>query len=304
MASSIGARISPRERGWRDDVSDRGLGSAAARLGCGRETLHPEEGQARHGRKDERGGSVDEIAGRAPARARHRRRRRVPEQPHYRHLLTPRPGGNHLRRRNEQGRRSAAQTRARARRSARGDSRAPAPCEAGVRIDAVRRSLGRREDGGRALIPATTREEGKTMRVHVRSTLAALVVAGVAMADPVVTITPPSGARFFPGQRFDIRVEAKGKGKFSATMSIDGKCQGFSSPKNVCPKWTEPSATADGVTLPTPTLYGGFHLPGVLPQKPGSHTITPKGSDDDGTTTAAATFVLPGPPPPHSRQDR
>jgi len=52
------------------------------------------------------------------------------------------------------------------------------------------------------------------MRVHVRSTLAALVVAGVAMADPVVTITPPSGARFFPGQRFDIRVEAKGKGKF------------------------------------------------------------------------------------------
>ena len=142
------------------------------------------------------------------------------------------------------------------------------------------------------------------MRVHVRSTLAALVVAGVAMADPVVTITPPSGARFFPGQRFDIRVEAKGKGKFSATMSIDGKCQGFSSPKNVCPKWTEPSATTDGVTLTTPTLYGGFNLRGFSSKKPGSHTITAKVSDDDGTTTAAATFVVQAPRLAHGGRTR
>src|SRR3989441_9727772 len=142
------------------------------------------------------------------------------------------------------------------------------------------------------------------MRVHVRSTLAALVVAGVAMADAVVTTTPPSGARFFPGQRFDIRVEAKGKGKFSATMSIEGKCQGSSSPKNVCPRWTEPSATTDGVTLTTPTLYGGFNLRGFSSKKPGGPTITAKVSDDDATTTAAATLRVPAPPPPHGGRAR
>src|SRR5439155_5170062 len=99
------------------------------------------------------------------------------------------------------------------------------------------------------------------MRVHVRSAFAALAVAGAATADPVVTITPPNGARFFPGQRFDIPAEATGKGRISATMAIDGKCQGISSPRNACPKWTEPSATTAGITL-TPSLYGGFNLRG------------------------------------------
>jgi len=142
------------------------------------------------------------------------------------------------------------------------------------------------------------------MRVHVRSVLAALVVAGAARGDPVVTITPPDGARFFPGQRFDIRVEAKGKGKFSATMAVDGRCQGFSSPRNACPKWTEPSATTDGVTLTTPTLYGGFNLRGFSSSKPGSHTITAKVSDDEGTTTAAARFVVQAPRPAHGGRTR
>jgi alkaline phosphatase len=133
------------------------------------------------------------------------------------------------------------------------------------------------------------------MRVSGRSLLAALVLAGAATADPVVTITPPNGARFFPGQRFDIRVEAKGKGKFSATMTIDGKCRAFSSPRNACPKWTEPSATTDGITTTSPTLYGGFNLRGFSSNKPGIHTITAKVSDEEGTTTAAATFVVQSP---------
>ena len=141
------------------------------------------------------------------------------------------------------------------------------------------------------------------MRVHVRSAFAALAVAGAATADPVVTITPPNGARFFPGQRFDIRVEATGKGKFSATMAIDGKCQGFSSPRNACPKWTEPSATTDGITL-TPSLYGGFNLRGFSSNRPGNHAITAKVSDGEGTTTAAATFVVQSPRPGHGARTR
>ncbi|TMB26509.1 MAG: alkaline phosphatase [Deltaproteobacteria bacterium] len=139
------------------------------------------------------------------------------------------------------------------------------------------------------------------MKVDARSMLAALFVAGAATADPVVTITPPKGARFFPGQRFDIRVEAKGKGRFSATMAVDGKCQGFSSPRNACPKWTEPSATPDGIT---PALYGGFNLRGFSSNKPGTHTITAKVTDDEGTTTAAATFVVQAPRPGHGGRTR
>jgi len=142
------------------------------------------------------------------------------------------------------------------------------------------------------------------MRVHVRSAFAALAVAGAATADPVVTITPPNGARFFPGQRFDIRVEATGKGKFSATMAIDGKCQGFSSPRNACPKWTEPSGITDGITLTTPSLYGGFNLRGFSSNRPGNHAITTKVSDGEGTTTAAATFVVQSPRPGHGARTR
>jgi alkaline phosphatase len=130
------------------------------------------------------------------------------------------------------------------------------------------------------------------MKVHARSMLAALVVAGAAAAAPVVTITPPNGARFFPGQRFDIRVEAKGKGTFSAIMTIDGKCQAFSSPRNACPDETSRSATTDGITTTSPTLYGGFNLRGFSSNKPGIHTITAKVSDDEGATTATATFLV------------
>ena len=142
------------------------------------------------------------------------------------------------------------------------------------------------------------------MMLLVRSMLAALVLAGPAAADPIVTITPPQGARFFPGQRFDIRVEAAGTGKFSATMSIDGKCQPFSSPRNACPEWTEPSATTDGITVAAPTPYGGFNLRGFSSNEPGTHTIVAKVRDDEGTTTASATFLVQAPRPGHGGATR
>ena len=41
-------------------------------------------------------------------------------------------------------------------------------------------------------------------------------------APTAVTITPPKGARFLTGQRFDLRVEGNGTGPFSATLSSSG----------------------------------------------------------------------------------
>ena len=53
---------------------------------------------------------------------------------------------------------------------------------------------------------------------------------GTAKAHPTsVSVTPPNGARFLVGQRFDLRVEGKGSGPFSATLAIEGKPQTFTS---------------------------------------------------------------------------
>jgi len=131
------------------------------------------------------------------------------------------------------------------------------------------------------------------MRVHARSMLAALVVAGAATADPVVTITPPSGARFFPGQRFDIRVEGKGTGKYAATLTIDGKPQPFTSPSDA----STPSATTDGVTS---AGYGGFNVRGFSSKRPGWHTIVATVTDDSGTSTATGGFLVQSPRSGHA----
>lgn len=121
-----------------------------------------------------------------------------------------------------------------------------------------------------------------------RLLLASLFIAGVASAAPTVTVTPPSGARFFPGQRFDIRVEAKGTGSYSATLSIDGVPQSFTSPSNAA----TPSAATDGVTS---AGYGGFNLRGFSSRKSGLHTISATVKDDTGSTSATATFAVVAP---------
>src|SRR5262245_16286098 len=55
-------------------------------------------------------------------------------------------------------------------------------------------------------------------------------IGGAVFAAPTeVTISPYNGARFLPGQRFDLRVEGRGTGPFSATLSIDGDTQRFTS---------------------------------------------------------------------------
>jgi len=56
--------------------------------------------------------------------------------------------------------------------------------------------------------------------MKLRILFSVFVVATATAAAPTVSIVPPNGARFFPGQRFDIRVEAKGTGKFAASLTI------------------------------------------------------------------------------------
>ena len=43
-----------------------------------------------------------------------------------------------------------------------------------------------------------------------------------ALAATDVSVVPPAGARFLAGQKFDLRVEGKGTGPYSATLAIDG----------------------------------------------------------------------------------
>ena len=125
--------------------------------------------------------------------------------------------------------------------------------------------------------------------MNLRSLLLSLAVAGAASATPVVTVTPPSGARFFPGQRFDIRVEAKGTGPYAAELSVDGRKLSFTSPSDA----STPSASTDSVTSPG---YGGFNLRGFSSRKPGLHTIIATVSDGTGpVATASASFLVVSP---------
>lgn len=97
-----------------------------------------------------------------------------------------------------------------------------------------------------------------------------------------VSVTPPDGARFAVGQRFDLRVEGKGAGPFSATLSIDGARQTFTS-------GAQNTTTTDGITV---AGFGGFNLRGYSNQTPGFHTITATFSDATGSVTVAAQFEI------------
>src|SRR6267143_971389 len=137
--------------------------------------------------------------------------------------------------------------------------------------------------------PFTSVQNPQGEAMNLRSLLLSLAVAGAASATPVVTVTPPSGARFFPGQRFDIRVEAKGTGPYAAELSVDGRKLSFTSPSDA----STPSASTDSVTSPG---YGGFNLRGFSSRKPGLHTIIATVSDGTGpVATASASFLVVSP---------
>ncbi len=113
--------------------------------------------------------------------------------------------------------------------------------------------------------------------------LIAIGAAGSVYAAPTeVTVTPPNGARFVAGQKFDLRVEGKGAGPFSATIAVDGHRLRFTSGE-------QNSMTTDGVTA---AGYGGFNLRGYSSFEPGTHTITATFTDSTGTVTVISKFRI------------
>jgi len=97
-----------------------------------------------------------------------------------------------------------------------------------------------------------------------------------------VTVTPPDSARFFVGQKFDLRVEGKGTGPFQATIKIDGVPQTFTS-------GTQNSTFTDGITSPG---FGGFNLRGYSNSQPGVHTIVATFTDASGTVSVTSKFKI------------
>jgi alkaline phosphatase len=113
---------------------------------------------------------------------------------------------------------------------------------------------------------------------------AVATTAATAWARPTsVTVMPPDGARLAEYQRFDIRVEGQGTGPYSATLSVDGVPQTFSS--------GTPGNTTDGITT---AGWGGFNLRGWSFDKAGKHTLTATFTDATGTVAVSSTLqVLP-----------
>ena len=92
-----------------------------------------------------------------------------------------------------------------------------------------------------------------------------------AQAIPTVTVTPPNGARFAPGQRFDLRVQFSGATgtPTGATLTVDGSPITFSS-----------------------SDAGGFNFRGYSNPTPGVHTLVATVSDSTGTGSATAQFSV------------
>ncbi len=115
--------------------------------------------------------------------------------------------------------------------------------------------------------------------------LACYGVASIAMAAPTaVTLTPPNHARFFAGQRFDIRLEGKGNGPYSASLTIDGRSVAFSSGE-------QNSMTTDGISA---AGFGGFNLRGYSNLRPGTHRISATFTDATGTVETSSSFEVLG----------
>jgi alkaline phosphatase len=123
--------------------------------------------------------------------------------------------------------------------------------------------------------------------------LLALSAAAQAWATPTsVTLVPPDGTRFLQHQRFDLRVEGKGTGPFSATLAIDGVPVRFTS-------GALGTNDSDGITLPG---WGGFNRRGHSFAAPGVYTLTATFTDSTGTVSATAHVQVIG--LPRTRQGR
>jgi len=123
------------------------------------------------------------------------------------------------------------------------------------------------------------------MRIPLAFVAAVVLAAGAARALPTqVTVTPPAGARFLAGQRFDLRVEGRGTPPYSATLAIDGVPQPFTS-------GALNGAQTDGISAPG---WGGFNLRGYSTDEGGLHTLTATFSDSTGTVQVTSSFQVVG----------
>jgi alkaline phosphatase len=109
--------------------------------------------------------------------------------------------------------------------------------------------------------------------------------AGALAAPTSVTVTPPSGARFLKGQRFDLRVEGKGTGPFSATLAIDGTTVPFTSGE-------QDTTTTDGISA---AGFGGFNLRGFSDDVEGPHQITATLTDSTGSVEVKSSYTVVNP---------
>ena len=115
------------------------------------------------------------------------------------------------------------------------------------------------------------------------SVLATLTASSIVWAAPTnVSITPPNNARFIAGQRFDLRVEGKGTGPFSATLTIDGVAQAFTS-------GAQNTTTTDEISS---AGFGGFNLRGYNNLRPGRHKAVATFTDSTGTQTVESWFEI------------
>jgi alkaline phosphatase len=109
---------------------------------------------------------------------------------------------------------------------------------------------------------------------------AALLSAPSALADATaVAVFPPNGARFLPGQKFDLRVEGRGTAPFSASLTIDGNPVAFTSGS---------PAGADGISS---AGYGGFNVRGHSLRRPGTHVVSATFADASGVPVTVTSMI-------------
>ena len=125
-----------------------------------------------------------------------------------------------------------------------------------------------------------------TRSLRLLATVACLVPAPAALAAPAsVTLMPPDGARFLEGQRFDVRVEGKGTGPYTATLAVDGKTVAFTS-------GAQGTATTDGISA---AGWGGFNRRGQALHRPGLHELTATFTDATGTVAVRSRIQVLAP---------
>jgi len=125
----------------------------------------------------------------------------------------------------------------------------------------------------------------QSVRRAVALALALAAVPATGSAAPRVTLVPPAGARFLPGQRFDVRVEVDAPSA-AAALTLDGRPVTFTSGA---------PAGADGISAPG---VAGFNVRGVSVDRPGRHVLRAEVKAGGETAVAETSFevvALPNP---------